>query len=159
MTDPALIHYSAQPVRLTRPQPEQDGTAMGKPRGLWLSVEDGNGWREWCESERFELQNLACENIVTLKPDAHILCLCSVADIDDFTGQYIVPLSPPHSIHCIDWPMVAEDYQGISIAPYQWERRLHFDTSWYYGWDCSSGCVWNPAAIKSIEPRKADKPS
>ena len=28
---------------------------------------------------------------------------------------------------------------------------------WYYGWDCASGCIWDPAAVAEIKPRFADR--
>ena len=50
----------------------------------------------------------------------------------------------------IDWPKVAERYDGIIIAPYQWSRRLD-GPMWYYGWDCASGCVWRARAVLELK--------
>lgn len=33
----------------------------------------------------------------------------------------------------IDWPQVAQHYDGIIIAPYCWEMRLDREAGWYYG--------------------------
>ena len=52
---------------------------------------------------------------------------------------------------CIDWRLVAEEWQGIVIAPYLWERRFDSDARWYYSWDCASGCIWDHRAIAAIE--------
>jgi hypothetical protein len=49
----------------------------------------------------------------------------------------------------VSWIAVAEQWQGIIIAPYLWERRLG-DPSWYYTWDCASGCIWDATAIASV---------
>jgi hypothetical protein len=43
----------------------------------------------------------------------------------------------------IDWERLAKEYDGVEIAPYQWQRRLS-DQRWYYSWDCASGCIWRP---------------
>jgi len=37
--------------------------------------------------------------------------------------------------------VVSKEYDGIEIAPYQWDARLSL--IWYYGWDVASGCIWN----------------
>ena len=47
--------------------------------------------------------------------------------------------------HYIDWPRITEEYNGIEINPYQWSLR--HELMWYYGWDVSSGCIWNPESI------------
>lgn len=54
----------------------------------------------------------------------------------------------------INWPMVADRYQGIVIAPYLWSRRMDGGL-WYYGWDCASGCIWDAAAVASVTARQA----
>jgi hypothetical protein len=54
----------------------------------------------------------------------------------------------------IDWYRVAEQYDGIIITPYIYERRLTEYTTWYYSWDCASGCIWNGKAIANITSKK-----
>jgi len=56
----------------------------------------------------------------------------------------------------INWPAVAEKYDGIIIAPYIWQRRLsdNPDHFWYYGWDCASGCIWNTEVIEEIHTKE-----
>lgn len=43
----------------------------------------------------------------------------------------------------ISWKKVRKNYDGIIIAPYQWDCRNASETTWYYPWDCASGCIWN----------------
>ncbi len=50
----------------------------------------------------------------------------------------------------LEWDKVKDKYQGIIIAPYQWECRLALETCWYYGWDCASGCIWDLDCIKEF---------
>jgi hypothetical protein len=52
----------------------------------------------------------------------------------------------------IEWRKVAERFDGIIIAPYIWQRRLDLESSWYYSWDCASGCIWNASAVREIVP-------
>ncbi len=156
-----LVHYTDKPIGTIRSEKQKSGLhEHTKPCGLWLSVEDGDGWKEWCEAEQWGLERLAFSQVVMLKARAQILHIRTVEDIDAFTSRYSVP--EPWSVegrqyvsYPIDWQRVARDHQGMIIAPYQWERRLHMGTSWYYGWDCSSGCIWDAAAIQSVAEPEA----
>lgn len=91
------------------------------------------------------------------KPEC-LLHLNSPAKLDALTKQYGV--LPPWRTRpeaddylprylAIDWSAVAAQYGGILIAPYQWKRRL--ELTWYYGWDCASGCAWDLSLIE-LEP-------
>lgn len=153
-----LIHYSSKPLGklwsiTSQPTPESH---FDKPSGLWVSAEGENDWKEWCSSESFHTELLDIPNEIHLKPDANILWLRSGDQLDEFTKMYgrenpLAALSPGlFREPCIDWSRVAQDYQGIVISPYQWSRRMERFTSWYYGWDCASGCIWNVEAIDEV---------
>lgn len=30
-----------------------------------------------------------------------------------------------------------------------WNLRFHEDFLWYYGWDCASGCFWDPSILET----------
>jgi hypothetical protein len=153
-----LIHYSAEPLGplYSNTSQSEPDNYFQKPNGLWVSVEGVDGWREWCESEGFERARLTVANIIELKPDANLLHLTSAQELDEFTNDYGIlgTLAKSHpglfTSPTIDWDRVAQKYQGIIIAPYQWSRRFAENTSWYYGWDCASGCIWNVDAIQNI---------
>ena len=145
-----------------------------KPNGLWVTVEGKDDWRQWCLSEKFRLINLRHIFEVKLKSDAAVLWVQNADELDSFSVRYKPVLSEEvmrrrgltddqvkaamkffgssemrrQRYMGIDWPSVAKEFQGIIIAPYIWDRR--FDLLWYYGWDCASGCIWDPAAIASI---------
>lgn len=143
-----LRHYSAKPVTSVR-SARQIAEPDYKPRGFWVSVDDGDdGWAEWCRGEAFRLDTLRCVHDITLVPDAKMLRLSNAAEIDLFTAEY--GASHFHA-RVIRWLDVANRYQGIIIAPYVWSRRLAGGASWYYPWDCASGCIWDAAAIQSVE--------
>lgn len=120
-----------------------------KPRGLWVSVTGPDDWRSWCEAESF---NTGWSHVydVTLSPDANILHLTFASDLDRFTRDY--GREGSYRDMEIAWHEVAELYDGLIIAPYQWTRRM--DLMWYYSWDCASGCIWNVNAIGSLSRRK-----
>lgn len=157
-----LEHYGPRPVEKIRSdlqRPPGRAKWAGKPEGLWVSVAGADDWPSWCREQDFELDRLACRHIVTLSPDADILYIRSVSDLDVFDQAYGLDLPIAGSelvMHVIDWPAVAAGYDGVIIAPYQWGRRLDGPVSrWYYGWDCASGVIWNgkAASIELAQPQ------
>ena len=93
---------------------------------------------------------------MVLSKEANLLWLSSAADIDSFTAEYgWAPEYINVSRIFVRWSRVAAAYQGMVIAPYIWERRLDHGASWYYAWDCASGCIWDARAIAHIVPMLA----
>jgi hypothetical protein len=121
-----------------------------KPEGFWVSVDGPCDWLEWTTSEDFGRG--AIRHRVELVRDAKVLFITNVVELDAFAKKYEkLYRIGSFTDQGIDWKAVAKDYHGIIIAPYQWERRLSRYSKWYYGWDCASGCIWNPKAIQSID--------
>lgn len=148
LTDLKLSHFSGERIRAVQPR-EPQGRRADKPVGLWVSVDGEDDWEQWCIAENFGLPRLAIRHRVTLAPDANILHIDSVAGLDDLTRRYGSRQSYSVSI---DWKTIGALHDGIIIAPYQYARRLDgAASSWYYGWDCASGCIWQPRAIASID--------
>lgn len=159
-----LTHYSDKPletVRSVAQWPANEGArATGpytKPVGLWVSVDGEDDWIWWCRAEGFGLERLTHAHRVTLAKNARVLRLAGANELDAFTAEYggLGPDYMPEHLKslCIDWWRVAAGYQGVIIAPYCYERRLNL--SWYYPWDCASGCIWDASAIASVEPISA----
>lgn len=155
-----LIHYSGVKFEL---QPhiydEKELHWHGKPNGLWVSVEGEDDWKTWCEGESFNLKCLEFAYEVKLKDDARILHLKSSDEIREFTKLYHLSTRQWDSdtdTYGIRWNEVKEIYQGIIIAPYQWDCRLALETSWYYGWDCASGCIWDLDCIEKFTPMEQE---
>jgi hypothetical protein len=155
-----LTHYSDEPMTLGRDrtyEQQKMRSWIDKPRGLWVSVDGEADWKSWCEAEGFHPAGLAYAHRVALDEQANMLQITDGQQFLSFVATYGVP-DPTwderlNVLHCdyvtIDWSRVAAEYDGIIIAPYRWEFRLKF--MWYYGWDCSSGCIWNLNAIKDFE--------
>lgn len=145
-----------------------------KPVGFWVSVK--KDWGKWCEDEEFKLDNLEYKYNVKLKKIANLLILKSEKEINDFTDKYgkdfifnnidlvekfyeiqhkafyeTFKKKMEKSIFSINWEKLREEYDGIIISPYQWSCRMRSKFSWYYGWDCASGCIWNIDAIEGIK--------
>ena len=167
-----LIHFSASKtitgvtsVKQSNNMLDPPRSGIGKPRGFWVSVEgNGDGWSDWCKDTNFAKPRLRYRHEVKLSPDAKILYLQNAADIDQFTQKYrdensqinkdIADIGPkyghPSDTMEIDWVAVAKKYQGIIISPYIYSRRLSGHCTWYYGWDCASGVIWDANAVDSI---------
>lgn len=158
-----LIHYSGKEIeKLIDLKLDQNiNFHSAKPLGLWVSVEGISdehnlNWKQWCESEEFHLEYLKYAYEVILKENANILYLKTSDEIIGFHAKYPKSLFKEmndwkhNDTYQIDWAKVAEKYQGIIISPYQWDCRLSCDSSWYYGWDCSSGCIWDIDCIKEF---------
>lgn len=141
-----LLHYSNAQLSEIRSVKQADNWLF-KPRGLWVSVEGKDDWASWCRAEDFRLGSIAHE--VELSPSANILRITDADGIDNLTDEF----EPSGSLSSwwLDWQAIAARWQGIIIAPYIWERRLHDRASWYYPWDCASGCIWDASAVKSIK--------
>ncbi len=133
-----------------------------KPAGLWVSVDGEDDWKQWCEAEEYCPERLTYPHRVTLSPHAKLLEITDDADLWAFHNTWSMEESPLDLVlrsmnadfrfrqRYIDWAGFAREYDGLIIAPYQWNNRM-FGPMWYYGWDCSSGCIWNLEAIKDFE--------
>ena len=158
-----LLHYNEEPVLKLeeRSYDQKEQRWQAKPVGLWLSVEEvesedhNYNWKQWCEAEGYRLQTLKCAHEVILKEDANILHLKTAKEVFEFTKKYQLKTRELEAdwhwdTYQITWDIVKQQYQGIIISPYQWDCRLAIESSWYYGWDCSSGCVWDLKCIESF---------
>lgn len=149
-----LVHYARKPLFSVYEAAQSTCPDM-KPQGLWVSADDHDqNWREWCLSEEFGLDCLTHVHDVTLAPDANVLHLSGSNDILAFTAEYRDQSPTISDYFSINWQAVAERHDGIIIAPYMWSMRLDQRALWYYGWDCASGCIWNPRAVASVVLRE-----
>lgn len=163
-TEMKLIHYSSVEFELEIRKYNQNCVMWNaKPSGFWFSVEgiseEDQTWKSWCEGEKFNLEGLEVSYEIILKENANILHLKTHEEILDFGKEYpyVKPQwdNPKDRRICgtyeLDWHKVKEKYLGIIIAPYQWSCRLHREVSWYYGWDCASGCIWDLTCIQELK--------
>ena len=145
-----LIHCSRKPLTKIETVKQTNNWRGFKPMGLWFSDDSEDSWQAWCRSEGCFLKTLVCQTEIIFKPDAKILRLATHDEVVKFAKEYEVPLGLKGYIK--DWAKVAEKYDAIIIAPYQYSLRLAKDMLWYYAWDCASGCVWNAEAVKELRP-------
>ena len=145
-----LLHYTPAPLEHIR-SVEQSGDRYrdDKPEGLWISVEGEDDWLDWCEQAEYDNPAAQICYEIVLADDSRVLHLATSGDLRIFTELY----KSRGSFGGIDWQRVAEQHDGIIIAPYQWSCRLDHETRWYYGWDCASGCLWSRDAVADVQLR------
>ena len=154
----SLIHWSAAPLGALTPTDPGLSPRLDKPHGLWFSAGDGeDGWRAWCEAEGFAMDRLSVSTEIVLGPRARVFLVSDATGLralgDRYRRQHAAAV--PGSLQCQasgpDWRRIGMEYDAVVIAPYIWECRLEEDTSWYYSWDCASGCVWNTDVVETRE--------
>jgi hypothetical protein len=147
------LKYSDAPIALDPDKTWEQSTRLGtytKPTGCWFTDETEYCWRWWCMGENFGLGRLTHKHEVILDEE-RVMILRSSLELDAFQERFHVierwggSSGRHYADRCIDWQRVAQEYAGLIITPY-----MHDDSSWYYGWDCASGVVWDAKAILAI---------
>lgn len=144
-----LVHYTSIDKPLTKIEYRKQNLIIDiKPTGFWVSDDDEYGWRNWCHNECFRPENLELAYEITLVENHHVRIIKTSEEIKQWTRYY-----SRLNLHrfSLDWLAMRQEWDGLIITPYHWEIRLDPDHAWYYGWDCASGCIWNPAAIRSFD--------
>lgn len=148
-----LSHWSANPINSVYSVQQGGKDARNdKPKGLWVSVDGPYDWLWWNDLEEFYDLSKQHRYKIQLSPLAKILYIRNSEDLHRFDTEFHVPLRGTSDRWSIDWQRVANYWQGIVIAPYLWSERLG-GISWYYGWDCASGSIWDKSAIDSLALR------
>lgn len=150
----ARTHVSTRQLTRIR-SARQNAEPSHKPNGLWYEV--GGDWRRWCRSEMpdYVEGNLlyALRGISKL----NMLYLTTPEEIRQFSNKYGEKHWPfSRENDSINWKQVAAEYDGVEVAPYQWEIR--HKVRWYYGWDVASGCIWRPGKLDARYLRTLAKP-
>ena len=153
-----LIHYSSRPIEGVTSVTQKE-EPFGKPNGLWVSV--GDAWRrynwELRQDRVHKLQFKACvyANHIRLAPEANLLLINNCDEFDRFNDRYGRAWNNPNvpDGRLIDWTAVAEQHQGIVIAPFLRHRAWDANgkwisrSIWYWTWVCASGCIWDAGAV------------
>ena len=148
---PHLTHHTNEPLQeLRRIHQTPSESCWDKPIGLWVSDEQDYGWLKWCVAEEFNEKGYQHHYTIDLHHEANVLWLRDTTDMRAFTKDFGYPDNSHYRNEpIIPWEKVQDSYDGVLITPYHWELRMEDQFNWYYGWDCASGCIWNPEAIQS----------
>lgn len=138
-----LTHASEITKMDTKQKPEGP-----KPRGLWYAV--GFGWLDFTTNDftSFYEEKEVYAFEISLS-GLNVLKITNYDELLKFEDAYLIPNENEYmkgKKFDIDWSRVAENYDGIEIAPYIYKARMGH--MWYYGWDVASGCIWNTSKLK-----------
>lgn len=116
--------------------------------GFWASPADAKwGWKQWCESENFYTNRLTRSFEFTLSPEAKVLHIRSVEDLNGLPGQQCDFMNWV----CLDFEKLMEEgYDAVELHLSEEKRSGSFQDGLYYvlyGWDCDSILVMNPDII------------
>lgn len=129
-------HYSERSN--LEPVEERDHTWI-KPVGLWITDDSADNWPNWCRKQNYPCGTHLFQ--IDILPNSNLRWVTSAEELDIFTEKYSTFET---GLKFIDWKRVIDKYNGLMIFPYLHSRR--YEHMWYYGWDCASGCLWNPQA-------------
>ena len=138
------VFLSSEPWTAFKPalqvKPEYAGQ---KPKGLWYGC--GDSWITWIKQEmpaKLDKANYLYEVIL----GEEIIQISNDDEFGNFQSEF--GFSSLAGV-AINWKEIQEqEYNGIEICPYNYERRMKSD--WYYGWDVASGCIWNLSGVSDI---------
>jgi len=116
-----------------------------KPHGLWYSINDE--WKQWCIDNNWRTDHL--EKCYELEIDKDLILSVSMDELNDvvsaYTAKGILGYQP-------NWEEISEYYSGFEILDFNHLKTCtEKELAWAYGWDVSSGCIWDVDAIKSVE--------
>jgi hypothetical protein len=159
--DTVYIHYGAsnyEPQRFTTIL----NTLLGvKPEGgLWATPENADyGWKEWCESNEFNMDRLNKHFKFKLSQQANILQINCVEDLKSLPKAeppQIGGAKLPSSIMSwvlLDFEKLLQNGVDAIQVNISNDTALEFDDKLYYalyGWDCDSILVMNKDVIEVI---------
>jgi hypothetical protein len=121
--------------------------SLNKPDGLWISI--GSAWARWCHGEEFGLDRLLHKSVVDVDL-GRVLLMKNNEDILSFEKQYRCAESWIADVRYVEWGAVALDYSGVILVNYDRDFIINNAGIWSWGWDCSSGVIWDLSAIKEI---------
>ena len=148
------IHYGHCQFDRDRFVSIQNITMFPKPHGgMWASRVDAEfGWKQWCEQENFRE---CCEDnsfMFTLKPDAKVIHIYRVSDLDVLPMQDCFGEFSAITMCCPDFEKILSDgWDAIELHLSEEDRTgVGYLEGLYwklYGWDCDSILVMNPEVI------------
>lgn len=118
---------------------------------MWASpVKARWGWKDWCESEQFHLDNLKHSFKFALKKDARV---CHIDSVDDLRKLPRSNNNEDDRLYCIDFEKASKQYDAIELhlsdePPHKFCEGLYFQL---YGWDCDSILIMNPDIVEEVK--------
>lgn len=118
-----------------------------KPHGLWASPVDCElPWKEWCENEDFHTDTLDKSFTFSLSPDARVLHVNHILDIEPFIRYERLDPDLLWSYPELRLNTIYNKYDAMEVHMSKHWNELH-DSPLFYSWDVDSIVVWNPDVI------------
>ena len=143
-----IVNTDRIELNLAKTYPQE--RAVLKPRGLWYGID--NEWIEWCKNNmvhRVKKKIIELEDINLSK----ILIIENFKQLKVFSEEFSYKVDP--YVNYINWEKISKKYSGIEIQNYykikEKESFPDLDNIWFWGWDVSSGCIWDLSIIKSFK--------
>ena len=149
-------HYGSDHFDNTLVKPIKNRDTWGKPSGgFWASSVDAKvSWREWCESEDYNMQKLKKSFDFTLRDNAKILHIKSKADFEKIKHEhpdwFIEPKWGFIEKAFLDFEKLSNLFDAIEINAGS-DRELYFN---FYGWDCDSIVIFNLNCVEYAKEKE-----
>lgn len=152
------VHYGADKYDSEKFKPIKNTILFTKPEGgFWGSLENAKyGWREWCEGQDYNTENLKKYFRFKLAPHAKILKICNKGDLVELPKlENPIVNGNEFSTSIMPWvlldfeKLLSEGVDAIQISISD-DTASSFNDSLYhalYGWDCDSILVMNKDVI------------
>jgi len=161
------IHYGSDKFDPERFMPVDDSyfdnynpiMDINKPHhgvGLWASpVSCYISWKEWCENEDFHTERLQSHFEFTLKPEAKVLTIKCLNDIEPYTNTIAALKSHDYKgiITPWDYKRLAIDFKAI-FDKFDAMELVHSPKTYmelhdglFNAWDVDSIIIWNKEVI------------
>ena len=139
------IHYGSSTFDNDKWEPIENENWIKPHGGLWASKIDSTfGWKDWCERNNFELDQLKCNFTFKLKDDAKILTIDSINVLERLHKLQYTVTTLIRDVYFLNFERLLEDgYDAIDF-------QLSKDHNLYwamYGWDCDSILILNKDII------------
>ena len=151
--DTIYIHYGNDKFDPERLRVREDRCSYQekiKPSGLWACDENAHwGWKEWCEGEGYNVEDLATHFRFKLAPETKLLTINSMREASEYIlvdhGSDPSRAALIYDIR-LDTERLYKEYDAIYVnLDEDWSAFR--DNFIFYTWDVSSLCVWNPDVV------------
>lgn len=161
MNKTVYIHYGASEFDRNAFKPIRNGRIKVKPYGgLWASPVDSKwGWKEWCTSENFHVDQLDSSFSFVLSDGARVLHLRSGEDVDKLPRYCPFPQMLDWTMRWIDFEKITKVYDAVELHLSEDQEHIASYNSLYFkmnGWDCDSILIMNPDIVAQISVEKEE---
>lgn len=153
------IHYGADFLDKERPMKEFDFSRKVKPKGIWASPKYSNwGWKNFCESEYFEIDKLKASFEFKIKRKSRVLEIRTFDDIKPYLkeieNKYLWGIDWYDDYkYELDLEKIYNEFDAMEIHMHNNYRYFHNHSHIFTMWDVDSIVIWNCDIIEPIKKK------